>query len=51
MCVKIAAIVRALPGGLAARRPGKMLDNQLVHALIDGKDPDRGPAGLSVNLR
>jgi len=41
--------------GLAGRfgSPGarvKMLDNDLVHALIGGKDLDCGPAQLRVNL-
>jgi hypothetical protein len=27
-----------------------MLDQYLVHAIIGGKDSDRGPAELSVNL-
>ncbi len=54
MCVKIAAMVRALPG-LAGRFgfPGgrvKMFDENLVHAIIGGKDLDCGSAELSVNL-
>jgi hypothetical protein len=27
-----------------------MFDKNLVHAIIRGKDPDGGPAELSVNL-
>ena len=51
MCVKIAAN----GAGLAWRfgSPGsrvKMFDNNLVHAIIGGKDLDSGSAGLSVNL-
>ena len=51
MCVKIAAMVRVLPGGLA--RPGgrvKMFDEELVHSIVGGKDPDCGLAELSVSL-
>jgi hypothetical protein len=41
--------------GLAGRfgSPGgrvKMFDEKLVHAIINGKDPDCGSAELSVNL-
>jgi hypothetical protein len=28
----------------------KALDKKLVHAIIGGKDPDRSPAELSLNL-
>jgi hypothetical protein len=51
MCVKIAAMVRTLAGGLALQAAGiKMFDKHLVHALIGGKDPDCDSAELSVNL-
>jgi hypothetical protein len=51
MCVKIAAMVRALPGGFALQAVGvKMLDKNLVHAVIGGKDSDCGSAELSLNL-
>jgi hypothetical protein len=33
------------PGGWV-----KMFDKNLIHAIVGGKDPDRGPAGLSLNL-
>jgi len=51
MCVKMAAMVRALPGRLGP--PGgrvKMFDKNLVHAIIGGKDLDCGFGELGVNL-
>ncbi len=51
MCVKIAAMVRALPGGLALQAAGSRCSiSNLVHAIIGGKDLDCGSAELSVNL-
>ena len=51
MCVKIAAMPRTLPGGLALQAAGvKMFEKSLVHAIIGGKDLDCGSAELSVNL-
>jgi hypothetical protein len=45
MCVKIAAMVRALPGGLALQAVGsRMFDKNLVHAIVGDKDLDRGSA-------
>jgi hypothetical protein len=42
MCVKIAAMVRTFPGGLAFQAAGlKMLDENLVHAPVCGKGLDR----------
>jgi hypothetical protein len=51
MCVKIAAMMRALAGRFGS--PGgsvKMFDKNLVHAIIGDKDPDCGSAELSVYL-
>jgi hypothetical protein len=51
MCVKIAAMLRALPGGLALQAVGvKMFDKNLVHAIVGSKDLDCGSAESSVNL-
>jgi len=51
MCVKIAAMVRTLPGGLALQAAGfKMFDQNPVDAIIGCKDLDCGSAKLSVNL-
>jgi len=45
MCVKIAAMVRALPGGLALQAVGsRMFDKALVHAIIGDEDLNRGSA-------
>jgi hypothetical protein len=50
MCVKIAAIVRAwLAVGFPCGRV-ETFDQNLVHALIGGKDLDCGSAELRVNL-
>ena len=50
MCVKIAAMVRTLPGFGSPGARVKMFDHHLVHAIIGGKDLHRGSAELSVNL-
>ena len=52
MCVKIAAMVRTLLAGRFGSPGGrvKMFDENLVHAIIGGKDLDCGSAELSVNL-
>jgi len=45
ICVKIAAMVRDLPGGLAFPHGRvKMFDQDLVDAIVGGKDPDCAPA-------
>src|SRR6202022_897591 len=49
MRVKIAAMVRALPSGLALQAVGSRCKN-VVHAIIGGKDLGCGSAELSVNL-
>jgi hypothetical protein len=51
MCVKIAAMVRTLAGGLALQAAGiKMFDKHLVHALIGGKDLNGGSVELNVKF-
>ncbi len=51
MCVKIAAIVRTLPGGLALHAAGSRCSiKDLVHPIVHGKHLDRGSPKLSVNL-
>jgi hypothetical protein len=51
MCVKIAAMERTLPGGLALQAVGpKMVDKNLVHAFIGCEYLDRGSIELRVNL-
>ena len=47
MCVKIAAMVRIFPGGLALHAEGSRC---LVDTIVDGKNLDCGPAELRVNL-
>ena len=51
MCVKIAAIGARLAGRLGS--PGgrvKVFDENLVDAIVGGKDPDGGLSELLVNL-
>ena len=47
MCVKIAAMVRALPGGLALQAVGPRCSIRIW--FMGGKYPDCGPAELGVN--
>ncbi len=52
MCVKIAAMVRDLPCGLALQAAGSRCSIRIwLMRVIGGKDLDCGSAELSVNLR